>query len=273
MATMTMMPTSILPGPRATSPTPTPRAVDDASADALAAMFPDVERAVLAQLLVYHDNDLGRVVDMMLDTGGADADVDVARQLQDVGDSDADVARRLQDEQDEEVAKALHASLQAELKAEDEAKRQKALPAVATRTVSSASVRAKKFLMQRMPRSSTGRQQTSTHETRLLEPLEGESDGGASYDLRPLDVSEYAPPALTTEGAPSPPAGDGAASVDSGARYNARLDRARSANRVRAQSRLSSSSSPESQHESTVVPLPPAAAPPAVPEEGLLVVI
>lgn len=235
-----MMPTSMLP--RAAEPSPP--AVDDSKADALQAMFPDMERAILTDLLAFHGGDVDRVVDMMLDVGGDDAD--------------AALARSLQDEQDEQVAKALHNSLQDELKAEDAARRQQEPAAVAARTVSAASVRARKFLMQRVAR---GRQQTSTHEARLLEPLdisEGEGGGAVAYDMRPLAVSEYAPPALltTVEGAPSPPAAD--VVVDSSARYNSRLDRARSANRVRAQSRLPMST-PESQRgggdSSSVVPL------------------
>lgn len=224
MATMTMMP---LVAPMATT-TPTnfaaPNPIADANTAALKAIFAEVELDVLADLLAFHGNDVDKVVDMLLESSPAAAD-----------DNDAEVARRFQQEQDEAVAKAVHASLQAEMKAEDEAKRQREPAVVAARTVGAASMRAKKFLMQRASRKSTA----ASHEALLLEaPLEA-----PAYDMTPLQAPAapaYTPPPVTTPSAASVATNDVTpAAAPAAALYSARMDRARSANRVRAQSRLS----------------------------------
>lgn len=218
-----------------------PTAPDTASPEleALRAMWPDVETEVLADLLAFH-KDVDKVVDMLLDADASD---------------DVELARRLQTEQDAEVATALHASLQAELQAEAaseaEAKRQQELPQAAARVMNSASTRAKNFLLQRRRNRPS---ETSTHEVRLLDaPLESGTTP-ATYDMTPLQVPAYVPPAAPSE-ATHPPVTDATPprTTTEAALYNSRLDRARSANRVRQQSRLSLAA-PESSAGSTGSP-------------------
>jgi len=122
-----------------------------------------------------------------------------------------------------------------------------------SRAVGSASLRAKKFLMQRM----RGRSQTSTA-ARLLDG----SDEADKFDTAPLQVPlavpAYAPPAVTTE---APPDVAGRSTTEA-ALYNARLDRARLANRVRSTSRMPiAASQAQEPPPSMLMPLQAARAP------------
>lgn len=239
--------------------------------EALIAMFPEVEAAVLSDLLTFH-KELNKVVDYLLDS------------------DDDDVARRLQADEDAEVARAVHASLQAELKAEAEAKGAASLAALASkrasptveasaasRVMSSASLRAKWFMQLRARSSRTST--SSTHEARLLDaPLE--SDATPAYDMTPLQAPTYVPPPVAqpvpvAPAAQTVPAAQGAPRTNDPfpaadpALYNSRLDRARSANRVRTQSRLSQlvGTPPEAEPSAGSSPL---LAPGAVPEGQLI---
>jgi len=254
MATMTMLPTAAheLHAPahnvheqvRAAANevhAPDPRAftVDCSKAEQLKAVFPDVELDVLTQLLAFHDNDMEAVIDLLLDVGivsnGPDGGVGVD------GISDAEMARHMQQETDEQIARALDESIQHELAAQvaraaGEVKATQPTPA-ATRTVSNASLRARKFLMQRMRPS---RSQIASTTTRLLDPADTPSAAGAgegSYDLTPLQDSSYTPPAMATDASTSSDEGSARVapqlSTTAAALYNSRLDRARSSNRVR----------------------------------------
>lgn len=220
--------------------------------EALKAMWPDVEPEVLADLLTFHGN-VDKVVDMLLDvdTGGDD-----------------ELARRIQADQDAEVAKAVHASLQAELQAEEASKREQELPQVAARAINSASIRAKRFLMQRArPSSATT---SSTHAVRLLDRP---SENGEDYDMAPLQMPEYVPPSVATETQRSSPPAEAfaAPSEPAPALYNARLDRARSANRVRTQSRLNLANKPTEEPSTPNTPTVSCpVAPVAVPEGQLI---
>jgi len=216
--------------------------------EALRAMWPDLGLDVLAELLSYH-KDVDKVLDMLLD-------VDTS--------GDADFARTFQAEQDAAVAKSVHDSLQAELAAEAEAKRQQEMPQVAARAVSNASLRAKAFFMQRRRAGSSG---SSTHEARLLDaPIEIGDSSAAAYDMAPLQVPTYVPPPVASEAPRPPPAADAAAVAPAGAPppalYNSRLDRARNANanRVRQQSRLSLGQE-EASVGASINPLAPVAVP------------
>lgn len=221
-----VVPTAVAP----TAVASTAVATGNHALDALMSMFPGVEREVLADVLAQLDSNLDQVIDYLL--GAAD------------DAPNDDLARRVQAEEDAEVAKAVHASLQAELKAEAEAAKEARPSQVASRVMSSASLRAKRFLQQRARTSLPS--ETSTHEARLLDaPLES-SNAATSYDMTPLQVPAYVPPTTpVSTPAPEPEAQSStrtpndAAPVADPALYNARLDRARSANRVRTQSRLS----------------------------------
>lgn len=210
---------------------PTLFSVDASKSEQLRAIFPEVEAEVLTQLLAFHDNNVEQVVDLLLDVGVTDASEERA---------DAEMARSIQQEQDEQMARAIAASMTQETPAGSSANAANATNAASeanratSRVVSIASLRAKKFLMQRM----RGRSQTSTS-ARLLDA----SDEADKFDTAPLQVPlavpSYAPPAVTTE-APS----EAGRSTTEAALYNARLDRARSANRVRSNSRLPVAAAP-----------------------------
>lgn len=228
------------PGVSTTPTTQALQAQNDPNVEMLKSMFPDVERDVLLQMLSYHSGNVERVINTILDTT---ADVPAE-------EADAQVARNLQSEQDEEMAKAIAASMQAE----DERRKQKELPAVAARAVSDTAARAKAFLAKVTPKRAGG--STSTHGVRLLDsPLEVGSMPLA-YDLRPIEVPTYAPPptpaytapevndAHDVSDAPEPPP------AEQSNRYSSRMDRARSANRQR----LSSSSTPPTA-QATLAPL------------------
>ena len=223
-------------------------------------IFPDVEADVLAQLLSYNDNSVERVVSAMLDVSAELPQEEV----------DADFARRIQDEQDEEMAKAIHASLQQELREEQERRKKQELPAKAARAMTAASASAK-ALLQRVRSSSATPRQTSTHTARLLEsPLE-------TYDMNPVEVPagmpNYTPPVATTPAEPRPNDAVHPSSVtptiDTGDRYSSRLDRARSANRMRSRTATGSPTA----DQAPLAPLVSAnlvAPAPAVPEGELI---
>lgn len=234
----------------------------------LAAMFPDLESDILAQLLAHNDNDVERAALALLDVGVTDAE-------QQLAEADASAARRMQQESDEEMAKALQASLEEEEKAEEERRKQEALPAVAARAVNSAKTWLAKV---RAPGAANF---TSTHSTRLLETPLDVSD--LPYDMSPLSPT-YTPPAAVAAESPPPPAAaliaptcSGAptaaalAPADSSARYNSRLARARESNRARSQS-LTSTPAVEASLAplQMAVPQAPAAAQPQVPVGELI---
>lgn len=200
--------------------------VDPGKVEQLKSVFPEVEADVIVQLLAFHDNNAEQVVELLLDVGITDVSA---------CDLDETTARSLQLDQDEQAARALAASITKELA--DEAKSQAHARTVGA--VGAASTRAKKFLLQRVRPGRS--QQTSV---RLLDTPPDVTDGdeAPSYDMTPLAVPAYEPPTpvaaalAITSAADAPSAGR---STTEQALYNSRLDRARSANRVRSQSRLS----------------------------------
>merc|ERR1719201_2001461 len=109
-------------------------------------MFPSIDEDVLSQILAAHNNDAEAAALALLD-----ADVRTE------SEGDEDIARKLQLEQDEEVAKSVHESLQREIKAEADVRKQQEFPAVASRALSSA---AQKFLH---GVSKPKQRETSTH--------------------------------------------------------------------------------------------------------------
>lgn len=197
----------------------------------LSQMFPDLEHDILAAVLDSVGHDVERAVLTLVD---AAADTQQA--------DDERVVRQLQEQLDEDVARAVHASLQQELKAEAE-QRRKEVAAKAVKTVGNASAGLRSLLQSAMRKgTNAGRSSlnplvgstTSTHEVRLLDaPLES-----STYDMSPL-AAEYTPPTVMPEVRPaSPPdVSDDADGEDtsrtSTARYSSRMERAREANRQR----------------------------------------
>ena len=252
---LTLMPNAAAFGPPAAAPAVS-NDNESGKIEQLRAIFPDVEADVLAQLLSYNDHSVERVVSTMLEVS--------AEQLQE--EVDANVARRIQDEQDEEMAKAVHNSLQQELREEQERRKKQELPAKAARAMTAASASAKALLQRVRPGSSTSRQTTYTHSAPLLEsPLE-------TYDMNPVQVPAgmtiYTPPLVST---PAEPRLNDAVdtsfvmpTVDTGDRYSSRLDRARSANKMRSRTATGSPTADKA-------PLAPLVAlTPAVPEGELI---
>lgn len=229
---------------------------NDAHVEMLKAMFPDVEADVLMQMLSYHNGDVERVINTMLDTTA-----DVTQEE----DADAEIARQIQASQDEEMAKAIAASFDAE---DDRRRRNDPTVRAANATASAASATvkvvtdaSKAFLAKVTPagRRAAGLSTTTStsHGVRLLDsPLVA---GNLPYDMSPLSVPTYAPPATPVYVAPPPtdPIPDVSdepgppAPTEPNNRYSSRMDRARAANRQR----LSSSPPAPPAQASVVVPV------------------
>lgn len=237
----------------------------DPRLETLAAMFPEIEKEVLALMLSHHRGNIEAAVSSILDVSAVPSET--------VQEQDAMMARALQQEQDEQVARAINESLQQELK--DEAARQ--LPARAERAISQVATKGTasvKSLLQRLSAGKAGSSRatsTSTHAVRLLQTTD-EPHGG--YDTTPLSMpltsplsSEYAPPLVATPAASPAPITSSNSPMDAGARYSSRMERARSANSARQLSgRPSTSASSTASltephgHGHGVTPLPTAPA-------------
>jgi len=249
--------------------------------DQLRAMFPDIDQALLVDVLASHRGDVEASVMSLLELSSNTETTNAAEQ------QDADFARALQFEQDEEVAKALAATLQNEMRAaaeqEKKAQQEKKAGAGEGRHRATMSGAAQKFLQGLQGRVTSSR--ASSHAAPLLdEPLDRPLE--SAYDMTPLAVQPYTPPstAAAETAAPRPSTSDdGHHSVDTSARYSSRLDRARKGNRQRTQSRLSQPSPEQPSNaplQASLAPLQASLAPlqasdasslaPAVPEGQLI---
>lgn len=208
----------------------------------------------LSLVLGHHSGDVQAAVAALLDSSAVAPD--------DGASADADMARRIQLDQDEEMAKAVQASLEEEARVAEERRKQADPIVQASKAVNSGVAQAKAF----MQRVALGRKPPAeVHGARLLDaPLEISSD-----DFRP--IANYAPPTVADlmNAAPQPPpppvvnpamvdVSDDApplmappapqADAMTTNRYSSRVDRARSANRARV-------SSPPAPMMATLVPL------------------
>lgn len=252
-----------------TMPTAVAAPLADPKVDQLKAMFPDIEADVLEAFLASNQGDVERTCMAILDVPTEEAP---AQQ-----DLDASMARALQQEIDAEVARSVAAELTQELNAEEAARRAQEPGARAAAAVDRAVGQAgtqMKALFQRAvrPLSARGRAAGSTHAVRLLDSPADSS--AVESDFAPLQLPAFAPPPMQAQPAADavPDISDAGvapltmpapAGVPSAARYNSRLDRARSANQLRA--RQASSGVGDG------APSPPAApAAPYVPEGELI---
>merc|ERR1740138_180717 len=103
-----------MPNTMPTDPVPTTNAPSDNKVTTLHELFPDIEEDVLGAMLAHHDNSIEATVATLLDICAAEESHDGG--LPRIGDTD--FARSAQAEHDEAMARAVHAELQAELKAE-----------------------------------------------------------------------------------------------------------------------------------------------------------
>lgn len=233
---LAVMPQAALPLPTpADAHTVRPIGTDDSTTQ-LRSMFPDVDLAIITDILVNHQGNMEAAVLSLLEMSDTEAVTE---------ERDRDVARTLQLEQDEVMAKALAATLQEELNAEAAAQTQEKQARRSTMGLSAA----QKFLKRVRERPTSTR--ADSHAMPLLdEPLDGPSN---VYDMTPLDAQQYTPPSATDTAVLDVVTTEAPISDDNGQRmtstrpsqYSSRLDRARSANRQRTQSRLSSQAVPE----------------------------
>jgi len=168
--------------------------------EALHGIFPDVEGEVLEALLA-HFGDVEQVARNLLETEV---------------DEDALTAQALQAEQDEEVARSLHASIQLELRAAEQAQS-------AHRRISAPRASTMKALLHLVRLSKVNGSATSTS-SRLLDHTDAPDDSAYS----PI-VSTYVPPIATCV----PSSSTYTVSHDADARYSSRVNRARTANKRR----------------------------------------
>lgn len=234
----------------------------DPKVEQLKAMFPEIDRDVLEAFLASHQGDVERAVAAILDVP---ADAPTTQQ-----DLDEVVARALQQEMDAEVARGV----QQQMNAEEEARRAQDPTVRAAAAVEKAGTMAKS-LLQRAVRPLSARSRGTTHSVRLLDAPMDSSGVSPSFDFTPISLPAYAPPPAQAQPLPDalPDISDAVpisaftpdvapAGADPSARYSARLDRARSANQLRARQASSAGG------ESPAAPSPPAA--PHVPEGQLI---
>jgi len=189
--------------------------------ETLSAMFPDIEAETLEALLAFHQGDLERTCISLLDPDAVDT---VAQE-----DLDLAVARQAQEEIDRaaitEAQRAVAAELTAEEQAEEARRKERAL---SNRTMVAVSK-----LVDRV--KSAGRRRDGTQRVGLLDGS-GTSDEPVLSPLQPAYEADYSPPVVlpaapqATEPTSTAPLTAHDSSPD---QYNARLSRARTANRSR----------------------------------------
>lgn len=222
----------------------------DSNVELLKGMFPEVDADTLSVVLGHHSGDVQRAIDALLDSTAA---------VPDEANVDADMARNIQLEQDEEMAKAVQASLEEEARAEEERRKAQDPIVQASKAAALAADKTKAFgatLMQKMRQAQGRKPPSELHGARLIEaPLEVNSDAFrpiANYApptvadmMMPMaapptnpamavDVSDgpappTAPPARPLM-APAPPLLQHGATSNTANRYSSRVDRARNAN-------------------------------------------
>lgn len=212
-------------------------------AQRLHAIFPAIEAEVLDQLLAFHDGSVTLVVAALLDTD--DGDAAAARELQ--SDLDAQVARDMQAELEEEERRRTAQLL--ETRAAAAASRL----AASTKSLAAKHLPMSTAVLQRIG-TAVAKTRSRTGSVRLLDDQAAGTDPTADYqargtdflasNLHPADVERYMPPAPRPSATPTAAvaqyAGPAAAAVTTRplasdaptALYSARVDRARSANRV-----------------------------------------
>merc|ERR1719399_2302536 len=213
----------------------------DPKLEQLKQMFPEIEMDVLTVMLSFHNGNVEETVAAILDAGPPEASAATQEDL------DAVVARGLQEEMDAEVARSVHAEMQAE----DEARRAQdptVRAAVAVEKAGTMAMKGAQSLLQRPIRPLSARKST-THAVRLLDAPADDSGASAAFDFTPLQLPaytpNYAPPASQAPASQAQPAPDisdddpfaqpePATEPSNVSRYSARLDRARSANQLRA---------------------------------------
>lgn len=239
----------------------------DGNVELLKGMFPEVDVDTLSVVLGHHSGDVQRAIDALLDSTAA---------LPDASNVDADMARNIQLEQDEEMAKAVQASLEEEARAEEERRKAQDPLVQASKAAAIAADKTKAFgasLMQKMRQAQGRKPPSELHGARLLEaPLEVSSDAFrpiANYApptvadmMMPMaappanpamavDVSDApappppaAPPAQPLM-APAPPLLQHGAPANTANRYSSRVDRARNANQQKRVSISTAAAAPE----------------------------
>lgn len=248
------------------TPAASPPRLAEPRLEMLKQMFPEIEHDVLQVMLDYHSGDVEQAVASILDTAGPTEPDSPAEHA-----TDEDVARALQHQLDEEVARNLQQELHAEARAAADARSAQepiAQAAVAMQRVGNMT----KSLLQRAVRPLSARK-TSTHGTRLLDGADS-ADATPAFDFTPITLPAYQAPPAATEALPVADISDGASEVaaapSSAARYNARLDRARSANSNRASMSRTSQANASSPPLAPLVASPLVATAPHVPEGELI---
>lgn len=237
----------------------------------LKAMFPDIEADVLSQMLSFSGGEVERAIETLLETSAAPGTSEsLTAQAQ--AEADERLARQVQMELDGAVAQAVQEELSAEMRAEEERRRQNEL---STRAMNSASAASKRLIESaKAARSSFMRPLSARtkkdHGTRLLDGGEGTSDSEPLSSVSPLSPLYLPPPpqyqpnitpvdtsSTRDYSAPLslPPAPPVVTPLDSSSlrplptaqsseeKYTSRVDRARAANR--ASGRLSSATPQE----------------------------
>jgi len=167
----------------------------DPKVEALKAMFPDIEADVLAQLLSFNDGDVERAIETLLETTAAPAESGVTTAAAQV-EFDEHLAREVQMELDNAVAQAVQQELTAEMRAEEERRRQNEL---STRAMNSASAASKRLIESAKAAKSSFMRPLSArtkkdHGARLLDGGEGPSDAEPMSTVSPLSPLYLPPP-------------------------------------------------------------------------------
>jgi len=206
----------------AEAPTPAPAL---AELDSLVAIFPAIERDVLAAVLEYHNGNMESAVGSLLELsssegvqGGEDAQLEL----------DAQLAHRAQLEMDEEAARALAQQLEAESRMVSS--RTATATSVAASTAASTAASGARSLLARV--RSAGRRGRTEGTVRLLDSEEIDSSAPL-VDTSPLDPT-YSPPQIPAVQPPVPGSPPSTMPIDAApVQYSSRVDRARAANLAR----------------------------------------
>lgn len=253
-----------LPPPAMTTPAPAPPPAEPElpTLELMCAMFPEVEKEVLAAVLVHYQGSVERAVASLLEEVDSHADADGALLNEAQEELDAQTAASLQEELDEETARALQRALG------EEERLQPGRNVAGSNNPSrpsSANTNAARSLLARI--RSRARVRTPTEASAsLLGNETADSSAPTEEPLAPI----YSPPMPMPPPTPTTSAGD--APVVGEAKYNSRVDRARAANRARGASTVSSPIM--LQLPTSPVATPAAEAPPLAasgPAEGILI--
>lgn len=226
--------------PAAAPPVPAPASAesDVPNLELMCQMFPDVEREVLATVLLHYEGNVEAAVSSLLEEAESQA-VFGALEPEDQLDFDAQIAAHAQEELDEEMARAL----QREFRADDALRRRAersvasstpARPSSASAAPASANANAARRLLSRI-RSKVGVVRPPNEISASLLGNQGEVADSSAPIEEPL-APTYSPPMPIPTAAAADAPGSLGSSPPSEAKYNSRVDRARAANRARGTS-------------------------------------